>query len=232
MQSGKTKGSAEPIAQPAHLYSAWWVTEKRIGSSIRLEPLRADIYDTETIWLGKFASIQGGIMNRLQLATLLSWAGEEGVKGRKRLQKVVFALQQIGCPLECRFILHHYGPYSRDVADICDEMVSASLVEESCPEIGSRSYTYKLKPKTSALLEKTASDAKLNSFKDRAESLWKEDLWNLELGSTILYFFRQSEDWSRSLSKACEFKKVPEDIERSRNAFDFAQSLVTPAAQN
>ncbi|MFO1064120.1 MAG: hypothetical protein U0892_09680 [Pirellulales bacterium] len=33
-------------------------------------------------------------MNRLQLATLLSWAGQDGLSGRKRLQKVVYLLQE------------------------------------------------------------------------------------------------------------------------------------------
>ncbi len=35
-------------------------------------------------------------MNRLQLATLLSWAGDNGLQGRKRLQKVVYFLQEAG----------------------------------------------------------------------------------------------------------------------------------------
>ena len=56
-------------------------------------------------------------MDRYQLATLSSWAGERGIQGRKRLQKVVFLLQAAGCPLSSHFTLHHYGPYSRDVAD-------------------------------------------------------------------------------------------------------------------
>lgn len=59
-------------------------------------------------------------MNRLQLATLLSWADDQSIQGRKRLQKVVYFLQYAGCPLDCRYTLHHFGPYSRDVADACD----------------------------------------------------------------------------------------------------------------
>lgn len=70
-------------------------------------------------------------MNRHQLATLIWWAGEAGIQGRKRLQKVVYFLQQAGCPLDCQYTLHHFGPYSRDVADACDEMVAARLVVES-----------------------------------------------------------------------------------------------------
>lgn len=70
-------------------------------------------------------------MNRHQLATLLSLAGEQGFSGRKRLQKVVFLLQQAGCDLGCHFTLQPFGPYSLDVAHAIDEMVAAGLVIET-----------------------------------------------------------------------------------------------------
>src|SRR5258706_10557443 len=92
-------------------------------------------------------------MNRLQLATLLSWAGDSGIQGRKRLQKVVFFLQQAGCPLDCQYTLHHFGPYSRDVADTCDEMVAAGVVgrKEGKPNTA-RAYTHPPPPATPGLL--------------------------------------------------------------------------------
>ena len=167
-------------------------------------------------------------MDRLQFATLLSWAGKEGLQGRKRLQKVVFALQQIGCPIDSHFILHHYGPYSRDVADICDEMVAADLVEES-QQMGSAQYSYKLAPRTSELLAKSNPNNKLEPFKKNAENLLSENLWTLELGSTILYFYRQSKDWDDSMTKACEYKKTDKERTKSQNAFEFAQKLISSA---
>lgn len=142
-------------------------------------------------------------MNRLQLATLLSWAGEKGLEGRKRLQKLVFFLQQAGCPLQCQYMLHHYGPYSRDVADACDEMVAAGLIEET---VGS-SYCYKLTPATWNHLA-DAPDSKMELFRELAVSLIHEDIWPLELGSTILYFYMHSHDWDMSLAQACKYKKV------------------------
>lgn len=169
-------------------------------------------------------------MNRTQFATLLSWAGDKGLQGRKRLQKVVFALQQIGCPLDSHFILHHYGPYSRDVADICDEMVAADLVEES-QQMGSAQYSYKLTPQTSELLTKTESRNELESFKEKAKELLAENLWTLELGSTILYFYRQSSDWDDSMVKACDFKKKSKDDKRSQRALKFARQLIAPTSK-
>jgi len=171
-------------------------------------------------------------MNRLQFATLLSWAGTTGLQGRKRLQKVVFFLQQAGCPLDCHYTLHHFGPYSRDVADICDEMVAAGLVEEAGgSQTESVPYTYKLSPTTKVLLDETP-DSQMSIFEHLGRSLIDENLWSLELGSTILFFFRQSHDWDEAMRKACEFKNVHEDENRSRTALRLAQQLFEQPAKN
>ena len=167
-------------------------------------------------------------MNRLQLATLLSWTGEAGIQGRKRLQKVVYFLQQAGCSLDCRYTLHHFGPYSRDVADICDEMVAAGLIDESGepePYSGYMQYAYKLKPQTVVLLEKTP-ETSMRSFRELGERLIGENLWPLELGSTILFFFQQSNDWSCAMRKACEFKNVSVDDSQSIAALTLAKSHI------
>jgi uncharacterized protein YwgA len=161
-------------------------------------------------------------MNRLQLATILSWAGDTGLQGRKRLQKVVFFLQEAGCLLNCRYTLHNFGPYSRDVADACDEIVAADLVQEKGgPATGDMQYTYTLKPATLQLLEQ-APDTQMKRFQELGRELINENLWTLELGSTILYFYRQSRDWQHALNGACEFKKVPGGIPGSQAALELA----------
>jgi uncharacterized protein YwgA len=153
-------------------------------------------------------SFEANRMNRLQLATLLSWTGTEGFQGRKRLQKVVFFLQEAGCPLDCRYTLLHFGPYSRDVADRCDEMVAARLVEEvGGPTNGDMQYAYKLMPNARTALSQ-APDPVMKPFQTLGTSLIKENLWKLELGSTILYFYRQIGDWDQAYTRACEFKNA------------------------
>lgn len=162
-------------------------------------------------------------MNRLQLATLLSWTGDKGFHGRKRLQKVVFFLQEAGCPLDCQFTLHHFGPYSRDVADRCDEMVAAGLVEETGGSSkGDMQYTYSLKPETRKLVQQTP-DAQMQQVEALGKSLISENLWSLELGSTILLFYRQMGDWDRAMVRACDFKKVPSTTDESRAALALAK---------
>lgn len=164
-------------------------------------------------------------MNRLQLATVLSWAGDNGLQGRKRLQKVVYFLQEAGCPLNCRYTLHNYGPYSRDVADACDEIVAAGLVDETGgPFAGDMQYTYSLKPATRQLLQQ-APDAQMQPFQERGTALINENLWTLELGSTILFFHRQSGNWEHALNGACEFKKVSPSIPASQAALALARGF-------
>jgi uncharacterized protein YwgA len=168
-------------------------------------------------------------MNRLQLATLLSWAGDKGFRGRKRLQKVVYFLQEAGCPLDCRYTLHHFGPYSRDVADRCDEMVAAGLIEEEGgPTSGGMEYAYALKPGARVALEQSPDEV-MRKFEAVGTSLINESTWALELGSTILFFYRQTPNWDQALQGACEFKKVSASVEAGGRALALAKQFESRA---
>ena len=170
-------------------------------------------------------------MNRLQLATLLSWAGETGIQGRKRLQKVVFFLQQAGCSLDCQYTLHYFGPYSRDAADACDEMVAAGLVAETGgPRNGAMQYDYSLTPETRVLLDRSP-DPQLQPFQALGTELINENIWSLELGSTILFFYGQISDWNDAFAKACQFKKADTTNALSRNALSLAKRVAEQAVR-
>ena len=165
-------------------------------------------------------------MNRIQLATLLSWAAETGIQGRKRLQKVAFFLQQAGCPLNCEYTLHYFGPYSRDVADTCDEMVAAGLIEErGGREAGVMQYAYKLKPSTRDYLRQVA-DASMEKFETVGKELIQENIWRLELGSTILLYYRCNGNWSEAMSQACKFKKADPTLQKNIEALELAKRFV------
>jgi uncharacterized protein YwgA len=178
-------------------------------------------------------------MNRHQLATLLSWAGEQGFSGRKRLQKVVFFLQQAGCDLGCHYTLHHFGPYSQDVADACDEMVAAGLViETGGPQSTTKQYSYTLKPEIRDSVS-TTPESQIQQFQTLGKELIETDLWQLELGSIILFFRfqaesvsyqtrltcvrRQKSDWNQALEEACNFRKVSPTVDASQSALNLAK---------
>lgn len=177
-------------------------------------------------------------MDRFQFATIVSWAGAQGLQGRKRLQKVIYFLQAAGCELDSHFSLHHYGPYSRSVADVCDEMVAEGLIEESkaTNTVGS-SYNYIMKPDTAAFLQQANLQQKnraemMARFKNLGAQLLVEDLWTLELGSTVLYFRSQNQTWEAALASACLFKNVKVENRQSQAAFDLAQYVSNFAAAN
>ncbi len=173
-------------------------------------------------------------MEKLHLALLAKWAEEAGlggIKGRKRLQKVVYFLSQAGCRLDVDYHLHHYGPYSREVANLTDVMVSEGLLSETGG--GGSQYEYCLAPHASALIDDIRracpEDLRpLDKFAPFAKKLFAEELWLLELGSTILYFYRLQpgiRNWESALSSACLFKKVDAGSASSRRALDLAQKF-------
>ncbi len=153
-------------------------------------------------------------MTRYQVAKIVSWA--ENLQARKRLQKVVYLLQSAGCPLEAEYSLHHYGPYSEELARLTDEMVRQSLlVEQSSEHSQGQQFSYRLSPSAAdaiTALEVTesgrASALELAEFEVRAKAFLTEDLKQLEYASTIVYFRRQGEEWEAAVAKAAAFKRT------------------------
>ncbi len=154
-------------------------------------------------------------MMRYQLAKIVSWA--ETLHSRKRLQKVVFSLKAAGCPLEAEFYLHHFGPYSEEVARLTDELVREGLlVERSAGNAVGQQFSYSLPEQTKAQmgeLERTERGWKmaeeLAPFEPLARSLLQADLKDLEVAATMLYFHRQGLNWPEAAAKTCAFKKLP-----------------------
>jgi len=156
-------------------------------------------------------------MDSLHLALLAKWAEDEGlpgIQGRKRLQKVIYFLQQAGCPITADYTLHRYGPYSREVANATDVMVAEGLLTELGGS-GSQ-YNYKLGEHTRPMIDRAptppaASSQPFGAFKDKAVELLRADIWHLELGSTILYFYRSHRaagGWEAALRDACKYKNA------------------------
>jgi len=153
-------------------------------------------------------------MTRYQLAKLVEWAGT--LNSRKRLQKAVFLLQASGCPFDAEYTLHHYGPYSQEVARLSDEMVQVGLLEETSePNQVGVQYSYALTENAAsemAQLQKTPQGKRLGRplapFEAKARGLLNTDLWLLEVASTIVYFRKQGHSWSDSVERTCKFKNL------------------------
>ena len=88
-------------------------------------------------------------MMPLLIAKLIKLMGY--IRGRKRLQKSVYLLQQLGLPFREEFQYGHYGPFSRTLQSELDMLVASQLVAET--RGGGNEYRYRPAP----LLEKALS---------------------------------------------------------------------------
>lgn len=167
-------------------------------------------------------------MNRLHLAQLVDWAGE--VKTRKRLQKVVFLLKAAGCPLAIDYSLHHYGPYSQDLARLTDEMVGAGLLLEQLSDnvMNGQSYSYKLSPDAKKQLDQfgTRSLPQFADFETLAKQLLNESLQKLEFASTVAFFKSQGKAWPEAARLAADFKRLRHDGPEIKEAEFLARRVV------
>jgi uncharacterized protein len=170
-------------------------------------------------------------MTRYQLAKIVDWAGT--LYTRKRMQKMVYLLQVAGCPLEIEYTLHHYGPYSQEVARLTDEMVQANiLVEKAGTNPVGQQFSYYLaeNARTNLTEFETSSRgqailAELAPFRDLALRLFKVDLKDLEYASTAVFFRMQGHDWTEAVEKMCEFKSLTADTPVVKRAALLAQQI-------
>lgn len=174
-------------------------------------------------------------MTKYQLAKLISLAGE--IKSRKRVQKIICLLQAAGMKWNVEFRLHHYGPYSTEIAGLLDELASRGILEEVEESNGvGVQYNYRLAEGTDKSLEKLESDParkfvgqkkEFDLYKDKINKLLEEKvLWSLELGSTIAHCHSQSNDWKAAMGQACEFKHVKPSDKGSLTALELAKSII------
>ena len=176
------------------------------------------------------------MMDRCQLATLVKWAGT--LKTRKRLQKVVYLLQAAGCKLGAEYTLHHYGPYSHDVASLTDEMVQAGLLcEEETPNVmAGTSFSYRLSEGAQQQLERLEQASGhqqrfgvLGKHKSLAKQLLEEsDLPKLEFAATVAYLYagRPDADWENAREAAAKFKRQKANSKTMRDAEQLAREVV------
>lgn len=171
-------------------------------------------------------------MDRYQLAKLVEWAGE--IKSRKRMQKIVYLLQSAGCPFDADFILHHYGPYSSEVAQLTDEMTRSDLLREhAVGNVAGGQFNYELGDKTAEQIRKyeatpqgMAAYEAIKPFESRARSLANiEGLRKLELASTVAYFHRQGNSWEDAAEKTGEFKGEAAASAVLRDAVELAKQM-------
>lgn len=172
-------------------------------------------------------------MNRYQLAKIVEWAGT--LETRKRMQKVIYLLQVMGGPFEANYTLHHYGPYSQEVARLTDEMVQAKLLDEqnASNAVGQR-FSYSLSDsvrRSLADFESTPTGRieaeKLAAALSDKRWLLEQELRDLEYAATIVFFHKQGHDWPAAVGKMCQFKGLTNGGQVAERANTLARRVVT-----
>ena len=110
---------------------------------------------------------------RQAYALLMAHAnGKEPVRGRTRLQKMMFLLWK-GMEGEGRrglsglgFVPHHYGPYSRQLQDDMEGLIGEGMIEEEGAEspAGQYAYRYRVTERGAAMAEALLGDPRYEKY--------------------------------------------------------------------
>lgn len=127
------------------------------------------------------------------------------IEGRKRFQKTVYLLQQIGIPYAEKFKYYHYGPYSSELQAEVDRLVHNELINETYT---GDAYVYEITSKGKDFVQQYSS---LNSGSfELPEHLVKRIIKTntpvLEMASTYAYLLEMGYKEEDAMVKALELK--------------------------
>jgi uncharacterized protein YwgA len=176
-------------------------------------------------------------MTPYQLAKVILMAG--GINSRKRIQKTFHLLQFARCDFALQYRMHHYGPYSAELAETLDRMARDKWILETAKstEIGPQ-YDYSFNDSHLRSLQDfestsigLAEKTRLEKFADLTVRLVKTRSRVLELGSTVAEFWKDCGNWDEAVNAAAEYKGEPPGSDFMREALELAMS-VTSGSRN
>lgn len=141
------------------------------------------------------------------------------VRGRTKLQKLVFILQQLGFNFEEDYIYHYYGPYSADLQLEVDYLVSQGYLAE---QQNNSSYFYSLRTKPYNF----KVDENLIESQDLVARLSNNDYQFLEVLATIFYLKEYDSPDEENIKAKLSFLKS-HLVEHFDSAFETYHSLVS-----
>lgn len=135
----------------------------------------------------------------------------EKIEGRKRLQKIVHLLKAKGYrEFDQEFSLHHYGPFSRQLAAQLEFLRQIQLIDEEKDD-ASAAYTYvpvrvKVEGEELSALDALDDEQDEPSWCSVAESLNEQDISFLEALSTVVYLHKIRWEGERLQQEFCRIK--------------------------
>jgi uncharacterized protein YwgA len=127
--------------------------------------------------------MNSAVNSTIRIAQLLHLL--DGVKGRKKLQKLVHILQELGHPFPEPFEYSYYGMYSTRLRSELDVLVAEGLITES-PVPGQSGYAFEVTAKLKDFMARPALGSKQPSWTSLATDLNRRSPQELEAISTLL----------------------------------------------
>ena len=126
----------------------------------------------------------------LQIAHLLGIL--RCVSGRKKFQKMVHILQELGHPFPQRFEYSYYGMYSQQLRNELDALCDDDLIREAkgSTGFGDPTYSFEATSKLETILKEVGLEEK-TKWSKLAQRLNDLDAQSLEAISTILFLRRR-----------------------------------------
>jgi len=121
-----------------------------------------------------------------KLAKVFSYC--EKIEGRKKLQKIIYILKEMGYPFYEEFDFHFYGPYSEQLTLEIEALKDLEIIkEEREDDSGWVKYIYRI-TENGKEWAKFCEDERLNNEYKIIKILNDKSARELELIATIIYF--------------------------------------------
>ncbi len=141
----------------------------------------------------------------LRIAQLLHVLRRVG--GRKKFQKLVHTLQELGYPFPEQFEYSYYGMYSRQLRSELDTLIGDNLIEEkeNITGFGNPTFAFEASTKLDAFLEELDLEEE-PAWTPAARKLANYSAQQLEGISTILYLRRCGYDGAKLKERLLSLK--------------------------
>jgi uncharacterized protein YwgA len=167
------------------------------------------------------------LQEHAKIVQFISIANE--VKGRKKMQKMIYIAKKMNFPFAEKYELHMYGPYSEELTLRIEELCVMGFLAEECVDKGSYvQYSYTTTDEGARFLE-TAQHPH-DTLAVCIDQMNGKSSRFLELVSTLLYFDQLDKD--EQVTKVHIVKNKLDFTEQEMaDAFDFIAELQRCSAQ-
>ncbi|MEL1133816.1 hypothetical protein AAC978_01420 [Desulfitobacterium sp. THU1] len=140
---------------------------------------------------------------------LLEIFSKTDIKGRKKIQKIVFILENDGMDAPYKYSYHHYGPYSAQLQEEIDFLVQHNLLEEITKN---GTYEYKITDEGRKFSKQIKKGQEVAVNDDLLLKLNNESPQFLEMLSTYIFLLESGYEKESARNKAVDLKPHLKDL--------------------